>query len=119
MSKDLTTLQIFTTKQVADVCRVATRTVMKWFDAGRLRGYRIPGSLDRRIPRESLIDFMRQHGFPMNILEEKPLEPIEGGIERMIREDMEVVFSGKPLSELTESQLELRKLVDKMVTFHR
>ena len=41
---------IFTTGQVAKICKVAPRTVSKWFDSGRLRGYRIPGSQDRRIP---------------------------------------------------------------------
>ena len=48
---------IFTTGQVAKICKVAPRTVSKWFDSGRLRGYRIPGSQDRRIPREHPIRF--------------------------------------------------------------
>src|SRR6266850_758267 len=47
--------KVFTTGQVAKICKVAPRTVSKWFDSGRLRGYRIPGSQDRRIPREILI----------------------------------------------------------------
>lgn len=38
-------------------------------------------------------------------------EPIEGFIERAIAHDMEVVFSGKPVDELSESQKELRKLL--------
>ena len=42
--------KVFTTGQVAKICKVAPRTVSKWFDSGRLRGYRIPGSQDRRIP---------------------------------------------------------------------
>ena len=46
--------KVFTTGQVAKICKVAPRTVSKWFDSGRLRGYRIPGSQDRRIPREHL-----------------------------------------------------------------
>ena len=45
--------KVFTTGQVAKICQVAPRTVSKWFDSGRLKGYRIPGSQDRRIPRES------------------------------------------------------------------
>src|SRR5947207_1217774 len=43
--------KVFTTGQVAKICKVAPRTVSKWFDSGRLRGYRIPGSQDRRIPQ--------------------------------------------------------------------
>jgi excisionase family DNA binding protein len=60
---------IFTTSEVAKLCKVAPRTVSKWFDSGRLRGYRIPGSQDRRIPREHLIRFLTEHGMT-NILTE-------------------------------------------------
>ena len=45
-------MKVFTTGQVAKICKVAPRTVSKWFDSGRLKGYRIPGSQDRRIPRD-------------------------------------------------------------------
>ena len=46
---------ILTTGEVAQICNVAPRTVSKWFDSGQLRGYRIPGSRDRRIPLNALI----------------------------------------------------------------
>lgn len=59
---------IFTTGQVAKICQVAPRTVSKWFDTGVLKGYRIPGSKDRRIPREHLLRFMREHGMPVDAL---------------------------------------------------
>lgn len=60
---------VLTTGDVAKICSVAPRTVSKWFDAGELRGYRIPGSKDRRIPIDQLIKFMRAHGIPLNGLE--------------------------------------------------
>ncbi len=63
--------KVFTTGQVAKICKVAPRTVSKWFDSGRLRGYRIPGSQDRRIPREHLIKFLKEHGMPLGELEEE------------------------------------------------
>jgi excisionase family DNA binding protein len=63
--------KVFTTGQVAKICQVAPRTVSKWFDSGRLRGYRIPGSQDRRIPREALIRFLKENGMPMGNLEEE------------------------------------------------
>ncbi len=59
---------VYTTGDVARICQVAPRTVSKWFDTGRLKGYRIPGSLDRRIPRDSLVEFMRSHGMPLGEL---------------------------------------------------
>ena len=52
----------YTTGQVAKICGVAPRTVSKWFDSGKLRGWRIPGSQDRRVPREELFKFLRTHG---------------------------------------------------------
>ncbi|HOA75331.1 MAG TPA: response regulator [Phycisphaerae bacterium] len=58
--------QVLTTGQVAKICRVAPRTVSKWFDTGQLRGYRIPGSKDRRIPLPQLIRFMKAYGIPMD-----------------------------------------------------
>lgn len=54
-----------TTGEVARICNVAARTVSKWIDAGRLEGYRIPGSKDRRVHVAALEAFMRAHGIPI------------------------------------------------------
>jgi excisionase family DNA binding protein len=61
---------VLTTGEVAKLCNVAPRTVSKWFDSGHLRGYRIPGSKDRRIPLDQLVRFMRAHGIPLNGLDQ-------------------------------------------------
>lgn len=76
---------VYTTGEVARICQVAPRTVSKWFDTGRLKGYRIPGSLDRRIPRDSLIEFMRSHGMPLG-----ELGAVQGG---------KVLIIGMPAAE--------------------
>ncbi len=55
---------VLTTGDVAKICNVAARTVSKWFDTGQLKGYRIPGSKDRRIPLSELIRFMKVHNMP-------------------------------------------------------
>ncbi len=60
---------VLTTGQVARICRVAPRTVSKWFDRGQLTGYKIPGSRDRRIPVRQLVSFMKEHGMPTDELE--------------------------------------------------
>jgi excisionase family DNA binding protein len=57
--------EVLTTGEVAKICNVAPRTVSKWFDSGSLKGYRIPGSRDRRIPSAELMKFMRAHGIPL------------------------------------------------------
>jgi len=59
---------VLTTGDVAKICNVAPRTVSKWFDNGQLRGYRIPGSKDRRIPLAELIRFMKMHNMPTDAL---------------------------------------------------
>ena len=60
---------VLTTGQVAEICNVAPRTVTKWFDSGQLKGYRIPGSRDRRIPTSELVRFMKAHDIPTEALE--------------------------------------------------
>jgi len=76
---------VLTTGEVAKICSVAPRTVSKWFDAGHLRGYRIPGSKDRRIPVDQLIRFMRAHGIPLNGL--------DGGKRRVLVLDADAALS--------------------------
>jgi excisionase family DNA binding protein len=55
---------LFTTGQVAKICKVAPRTVNKWVDSGLLRGYRIPGSQDRRVTEAGLDEFLAENGLP-------------------------------------------------------
>jgi len=59
---------VLTTGDVAKICNVAPRTVSKWFDNGQLKGYRIPGSKDRRIPVSELVRFMKVHNMPTTAL---------------------------------------------------
>lgn len=65
--------RIYSTGEAAKLLNVAPRTVCKWFDSGRLKGYRVPGSQDRRIPREKLKAFLVEHGMMLPAeLEDKP-----------------------------------------------
>ena len=59
---------VLTTGDVAKICSVAPRTVSKWFDNGQLKGYRIPGSKDRRIPLSELVRFMKVNNMPITAL---------------------------------------------------
>lgn len=52
----------FSTGEIAQLCGVAPRTVCKWIDTGQLKGFRIPGSNDRRVSQASLDSFMRSIG---------------------------------------------------------
>lgn len=77
---------VLTTGEVAKICNVAPRTVSKWFDSGQLKGYRIPGSKDRRIPVPELVKFMKAHGIPM--------DGITGGRTRVLIVDDETEVVG-------------------------
>ena len=49
---------VFTTGEAAEICKVSQQTIIRCFDSGRLKGFRVPGSRFRRIPREALLQFM-------------------------------------------------------------
>ncbi len=59
---------VFTTGEVAEICNVSQQTIIRCFDSGRLKGFRVPGSRFRRIPREALIQFMRENNIPLDRL---------------------------------------------------
>lgn len=77
MPKDFAIHQVFTTGQIAEICAVSPRTASKWFDQGQLAGYRIPGSKDRRVPREHLLRFLKDNGMPTDRLEVGADRPAE------------------------------------------
>jgi excisionase family DNA binding protein len=60
---------VFTTGEAAKICKVSQQTIIRCFDNGQLKGFRVPGSRFRRIPREALYKFMRDNGIPTDALE--------------------------------------------------
>jgi excisionase family DNA binding protein len=59
---------LFTTGEAAEVCKISQQTIIRCFDAGRLEGFRVPGSRFRRIPRLSLIKFMKDNSIPLDTI---------------------------------------------------
>lgn len=62
--------KVFTTGEAAEICKVSQQTIIRCFDAGRLQGFRVPGSRFRRIPRDELLRFMQTNEIPLD-----PLQP--------------------------------------------
>ena len=60
---------VFTTGEAAKVCKVSQQTIIRCFDSGQLKGFRVPGSRFRRIPRDQLYKFMKENGIPLDALE--------------------------------------------------
>ena len=65
----MTTKTVFTTGEAAKVCKVSQQTIIRCFDNGSLKGFRVPGSRFRRIPRDQLFAFMKDNGIPTDALE--------------------------------------------------
>jgi len=105
---------VFTTGEVAQICKVSQQTVIRCFDSGRLRGFRVPGSRFRRIPREALIAFMKENQIPMDQLEtgkkrvlvvdddEAVVEMFNELLDRDGRFDVRTASSGYDAGILTE-----------------
>ena len=65
----MTTKTVFTTGEAAKICKVSQQTIIRCFDNGSLKGFRVPGSRFRRIPRDNLYSFMKENGIPTEALE--------------------------------------------------
>ncbi|WP_460165789.1 response regulator [Thermostilla marina] len=65
----VSTKTVFTTGEAAKICKVSQQTIIRCFDSGQLKGFRVPGSRFRRIPRDQLYQFMRDNGIPTDALE--------------------------------------------------
>lgn len=56
-------VDIFTTGMIAKMFGTSCRTVAKWCDSGILKHTLLPGSKDRRVYRDDLIEFVNQRKF--------------------------------------------------------
>ena len=62
----------YTTTEAAKICGLSHRTIAKLFDAGLIKGYRLPGSGFRRIPEKELLAFIAAQGMPASGIESSP-----------------------------------------------
>ncbi len=63
-----------TTGEVAEICNVSQRTVIRWIDSGRLKGHRFPGAgAHRRIFLTDLRAFLNDNELPVpgDLLEQR------------------------------------------------
>ena len=74
--------KVYTTGEVAKLLGININTVIKWFDEGKITGFRLPGSLERRITRTALLDFMRTNSIPLDLVNEPVLGPDRRGTKR-------------------------------------
>jgi excisionase family DNA binding protein len=69
MNHELMSKAVYTTSEAAQLCHLSRQAILRHVASGRLKAQRLPGSRKRRIPRESLLEFMRAQGLPTAALE--------------------------------------------------
>lgn len=85
----MSTKSVFTTGEAAKICKVSQQTIIRCFDNGSLKGFRVPGSRFRRIPWEQLYSFMKENNIPTDALESSKKKVLvvdddEGLVELMV-----------------------------------
>ena len=70
--------RVFSTAEAARICGMSTMTMIRRFDAGMIKGYRLPGSGFRKIPRVALVEFGRKYSLPLDF---------SNGVAAPVRED--------------------------------
>jgi excisionase family DNA binding protein len=61
-------MEILTVSQACKYCKVSSKTIINWIEAGHIKAYKTVGG-HRRIKREDLDEFLRKKGMPL------PTEP--------------------------------------------
>jgi CheY-like chemotaxis protein len=105
---------IYTTGEVAMICGLSQQTIIRSFDSGEIEGFLIPGSRFRRIPRDSLIRFMRENNIPIArldgpkkkilVVEREPeiVDMLKDVLERDGRFEVEGALSGHDAIRLAD-----------------
>lgn len=60
------TERVYTTVDLAKVCKVSLRTVIRWVDEGRLTSFRTPGG-HRRVREPDLVKFLDHYQIPFSV----------------------------------------------------
>ncbi len=58
-------MKTLTAGEIAKMCDVNLRTVIRWIDRGDLKGFKLPGRGNNRVQLEDFLHFLQQHGMPI------------------------------------------------------
>ncbi len=64
-------MKTFTTGDIALMCDVNLRTVIRWIERGSLQAHKLPGRGNNRVIETDFLQFLHTHGMPVP-LELKP-----------------------------------------------
>jgi two-component system response regulator RpaA len=63
------TQRVYTTGQIAKMLSMAPRTISRFIDDGKLKGFQIPGSNHRRVAHNDLITFCKEFKIPESLID--------------------------------------------------
>lgn len=58
-------MKTYTTGEIAALCDVNLRTVIRWIERGNLKGFKLHGRGNNRVRKEDFIVFLHEHGMPI------------------------------------------------------
>ena len=116
------TERIYTTVDVAKLCKVSLRTVIRWVDEGKLPSFRTPGG-HRRVRENDLTEFMKHYKIPFSIEEKTQGKKIlivdekkklEGMLRQILRRSSDV-YDIAQARDLYECALRIGMLLPDLV----
>ncbi|AXR07897.1 response regulator [Salinimonas sediminis] len=58
-------MKTLTSGEIATYCDVNLRTVIRWIESGKLKGFKLPGRGNNRVLEEDFLAFLEQHDMPI------------------------------------------------------
>lgn len=58
-------MKSYSSGEVAQMCDVTSRTVIRWITAGRLEAFKLPGRGNNRVSEDQLLQFLRKNKMPV------------------------------------------------------
>lgn len=80
-------MKTLTTGEIASICDVNLRTVIRWIERGELKGFKLPGRGNNRVTQEDFVAFLKKHKMPI------PAELLDDGHNHILIVDDELPFS--------------------------
>ena len=58
-------MKTLTSGEIASYCDVNLRTVIRWIESGKLKGFKLPGRGNNRVLVEDFVEFLERHDMPI------------------------------------------------------
>ncbi|MBU3023452.1 response regulator [Aestuariibacter sp. A3R04] len=58
-------MKTLTSGEIASYCDVNLRTVIRWIESGKLKGFKLPGRGNNRVLIDDFIEFLEKHNMPV------------------------------------------------------